>query len=221
MRWERPGEGSISPAEFIPVAERSGLIISLGDWALETACEQAVAWRRRGLAPIRIAVNLSGVQIRHAGLPEKVSEILSRTGLAATELELEITETAIRPNDPANQETLEALHERGIGLALDDFGTGTSSLAHLRRFPIQRVKIDRSFIAGVPDDFQDTSLTAAIIAMAHSLGLTVVGEGVETEAQANFLAEHGCDVLQGYLFSRPVPPEEIATMLARDDRKEP
>ncbi len=216
LRWEQPGEGTISPAEFIPVAERSGLIVPLGDWALETACRQAMRWRAQGLTPIRIAVNLSGVQIRHAGLVERVAAILERSELPPTALELEITETAIRADDSATVEALQALHEMGVSLALDDFGTGTSSLTHLRSFPIQRVKIDRGFVAGTPHDPQDASLTAAIIAMAHGLGLSVVAEGVENEEQAHFLTERGCDVLQGFLFSRAVPADELASMLDFD-----
>jgi EAL domain-containing protein (putative c-di-GMP-specific phosphodiesterase class I) len=178
-----------------------------------------VEWRDAGLAPIRVAVNLSGVQIRHAGMSERVSEVLADVGLSPNDLELEITETAIRPDDPATQENLQALHDLGVGLSLDDFGTGTSSLTHLRSFPIQRVKIDRSFVSGIPDDPHDASLTAAIIAMAHGLGLSVVAEGVETEDQARFLTEHGCDLLQGYLLSPAVPADELAAMLERDPSK--
>jgi diguanylate cyclase (GGDEF)-like protein/PAS domain S-box-containing protein len=218
LRWERPDEGAIPPSEFIPVAERSGLILPIGDWVLERACEQAAAWREGGFAPIRVAVNVSGMQIRHGGFADKVAAVLARTGLPAGALEIEITESAIRTEDPGTLETLAALHELGVGLALDDFGTGTSSLTHLRRFPIQRLKVDRSFVMGIPDDPQDASLTAAIIAMAHGLGIRVVAEGVETEAQARFLSAHACDELQGFGIARPMPAEEMDAWLGPEEK---
>jgi EAL domain-containing protein (putative c-di-GMP-specific phosphodiesterase class I) len=183
---------SMSPHErCAAVAERSGLILTLGEWALATTCEQSMRWREAGLAPIRVAVNLSGVQVRHAMLLSTVASILESTGLPPGDLELEITETVIRPNDPATQETLQSLHDLGVGLSLDDFGTGTSSLTHLRNFPIQCVKVDRSFVSGIPDN-----------------------------EQARFLTGQGCEVLQGFLISRAIPADKLSRMLAQD-QKEP
>jgi diguanylate cyclase (GGDEF)-like protein/PAS domain S-box-containing protein len=219
LRWDDPEEGSIAPSEFIPIAERSGLIVPIGAWVLRTACAQVRSWQEQGFSPIRIAVNVSGHQIRAGGLVETVARTLEETGLSAEWLELEITESAIPDDDPLTRETLEALCDCGVSLALDDFGTGSSSLTHLRSFPIHRLKIDRAFVSGIPDNPDDASLTAAVIAMARSLHRRVVAEGVETEAQASFLTREGCDELQGYLFGRPVPAEDFVRLLEPEKRR--
>ncbi len=216
LRWDAPELGPVSPAMFIPVAEDTGLIYPIGAWVLRTACAQAQAWQKAGFRPIRMAVNLSGHQIRRPEFIESVQQALEETGLSAEWLELEITESTIMQNDEATDRAFWALDHLGIGLALDDFGTGYSSLSYLRRFPIRRVKIDRSFVAQIPGDADDTAMAAAIVAMAHNLMLSVVAEGVETEEQAQSLRELGCEELQGFLFSPAVPAEEFVRFLDRD-----
>ncbi|MGH0036690.1 MAG: putative bifunctional diguanylate cyclase/phosphodiesterase [Myxococcota bacterium] len=213
LRWTDPELGDISPAEFVPVAEDADLIVPIGQWVIRTACLQARAWQDAGYAPIRMSVNLSGQQLRKPGFVETVARALEESGLGADALELEITESTIMQDDEATNEAFRQLYDMGIALALDDFGTGYSSLCHLRRFPIDRVKIDRSFVAGIPGNGDDMAVTAAIVSMAHNLLLKVVGEGVETLEQAESLRELGCDELQGYLFSRAVPGAGIVRFL--------
>jgi diguanylate cyclase (GGDEF)-like protein len=213
LRWNDPEHGQVPPSEFIPIAERTGLIVPLGAWVLGRACEQARSWQLAGYRPVRMGVNVSGHQIRMSDFPETVRCTLLATGLSPEWLELELTESAIEGDDPATQDALNALRELGVNLALDDFGTGTSSLTHLRQFPMGRVKIDRSFVQGLPDDSGDVALTNAIIAMAHGMKCDVVAEGVETEPQALFLADQGCDLLQGYLISRPISAKEVVRFL--------
>jgi diguanylate cyclase (GGDEF)-like protein len=213
LRWEDPELGWIGPEEFIPIAEDSGLIDSIGDWVLKTACAQARAWRNDGFESIRIAVNISGHQVRKQGFVGRVSEILEEQQLSPEYLELEITESTIMQDDQMIDSAFEDLDNLGISLALDDFGTGYSSLTYLRRFPISRVKIDRSFVDGIPEDRENLALTAAIISMAHHLMMVVVGEGVETEEQAQSLRELGCEELQGYLISPPIPPKDFTRFL--------
>ncbi|MEZ4334927.1 MAG: EAL domain-containing protein [Myxococcota bacterium] len=213
VRWQEPEWGNVPPDQFIPVAEETGLIVGLGQWVFLRVCEQARRWREEWGATIRIGVNVSGKQIREPGMVEMVREALEATGVAPTQIELEITESTIMQDDALTTQTLRELKEMGVGLALDDFGTGYSSLSYLRRFTIDRVKIDRTFIAELPDNPSDGALTAAIIAMAHGLQVDVVAEGVETEAQARFLELRGCDELQGYLYGRPCAPEEFVDWL--------
>jgi diguanylate cyclase (GGDEF)-like protein len=213
LRWDDAELGSVSPSEFIRVAEETGLIVSVGDWVLRQACTQARAWQDAGFQPIRVAVNLSGRQVRRTTLVESVARILLETGLSPAYLELEITESTIMQDDDVTLETFNQLRDMGVGLALDDFGTGYSSLSYLRRFPISRVKIDRSFVSGIPTNQNDTAIATAIVAMARSLGRAVVAEGVETLEQAEFLRKIGCDELQGYLLSPAVPPEEFTRFL--------
>lgn len=213
IRWRDPEWGPVPPDQFIPVAEETGLIVALGQWVFRAVCQQARHWREHHGSTIRIGVNVSGKQIREPGMVELVRQALEQTGVAPTQVEIEITESTIMQDDDLTTRTLRELKEMGVGLALDDFGTGYSSLSYLRRFTIDRVKIDRSFIAELPGNASDGALTSAIIAMAHGLKLTVVAEGVETEAQARFLELRGCDELQGYLFGRPCPPEEFADYL--------
>jgi diguanylate cyclase (GGDEF)-like protein len=219
LRWTDPETGPVGPDEFIPIAEDAGLIVEIGEWVLRTACAQARVWQNDGFRAIRIAVNVSAHQLRQPGWPETVARILRETGLSPAHLELEMTETAILQHDDATTTALRELDDMGVGLALDDFGTGYSSLSYLRRFPFDRVKIDRSFVGDITANPEDAVLTAAILAMAQSLDLQVVAEGVETLQQAEFLRERDCDELQGYLLSRPVPPQEFARFLEQEKRE--
>jgi EAL domain-containing protein (putative c-di-GMP-specific phosphodiesterase class I) len=180
---------------------------------LRTACEQARRWQDAGFRPIRIGVNLSGYQLAQPALAEAVARTLRETGLSAGHLELEITESTIMRNDEMTIGALNALRDMGVGIALDDFGTGYSALSYLRRFPIDRLKIDRSFVREIVTNPDDAALTSAVIALAHSLRLHVIAEGVETKEQAEFLRQHGCDELQGFLFSRAVPAAEFERFL--------
>ena len=220
VRWNDPEKGLVAPDEFIPVAEDTGLVVEIGAWVLRAACEQARRWQDQGFEPIRIAVNISGHQIRQEDFVELVATVLRETGLSASDLELEITESTIMQEDEATDRTFIKLNELGVSIALDDFGTGYSSLSYLRRFPIHRLKIDRSFVARIPNDPGDMAVTAAIVAMAHHLLLPVVGEGVETLEQAQSLMKIGCDELQGYLFSRPIPASEFERFLIREKDEE-
>jgi diguanylate cyclase (GGDEF)-like protein len=212
-RWEDPDFGAMSPAEFIPLAEETRLIEPLGDWVLRTACAQCHTWQSAGFRPIRLSVNFSGYQLRNQDVVGSVARGLRDSGLSPDWLELEITESTIMQDDDATKAAFRDLHDMGIGLALDDFGTGYSSLSYLRRFPLDRVKIDRSFVREITTSTDDAALAGAIIAMVHSLGLRVVAEGVETSEQADFLRERGCDELQGFLFSPAVPAEAFAQFL--------
>ncbi len=206
LRWTDPELGPVGPDEFIPVAEQCGLIVPLGAWVFETACRQWQVWNAAGYVLPRLAVNVSGHQIRHPDFIPQVRRVLKETGVPPSRLELEITESTIVRDDRITHGALAALHATGVGLALDDFGTGYSSLTSLRRYPIDRLKIDRSFVAELPDNRDDAAIASAIIAMAHRLRMGVVGEGVETEEQLAFLRELGCDEVQGYLLSRPLAP---------------
>jgi len=221
VRWTDSELGTVPPAEFIPVAENAGLVDQLGEWVLRTASAQSRAWQTAGLQPIRMAVNVSGHQVRKAAFVEKVTQVLQETGLSAAHLELEITESTIMQDDEQIDAAFEALGHLGIGLALDDFGTGYSSLTYLRRFPITRVKIDRSFVKGIPGDAKNLAVSAAIISMAHHLKISVVAEGVETEEQVQSLSELGCEELQGFLFSPPVPANEFVRFLEPGKPEEP
>ncbi|MHB8743328.1 MAG: putative bifunctional diguanylate cyclase/phosphodiesterase [Sulfuricaulis sp.] len=205
MRWNNPELGFVSPAEFIPLAEDTALIIPLGIWALHTACAQNAAWQRQGLPPMRVAVNVSGIQFRQPGLASTVRQALKKTGLDPKYLELELTEGVILRNDERVINTLKELKSLGVHLSIDDFGTGYSSLSYLKRFPIDTLKIDRSFVNGITTNDDEAAIVTAIIAMAHSLKLDVVAEGVETQAQLDFLSNGSCDLAQGYLFSPAVP----------------
>ena len=213
VRWQDPQEGLISPARFIPVAESSGVIGPLGEWVLQEACRQGRQWLDEGLAPLTIAVNVSPRQFHLTDLVESVGQALARTGFPATSLELEITEGALAEQPEEALQVLLQLGDLGLRLAVDDFGTGYSSLAHLKRFPIDVLKIDQSFVRELAQSADDRAISTAIIAMGHSLGLHVLAEGVETPQQLEFLRERGCDSYQGYLRSRPVPAEEFAKLL--------
>ena len=215
VRWQHPDQGIISPAQFIPVAEETGLILPLGEWVLRTACLQAKAWQEQGLPPMRMAVNLSPRQFKGPQFARRVIEILDETGLEARYLELEITESALIDGLDAVNAVLQDFKQAGILISLDDFGTGYSSLSYLKRFPIDKIKIDQSFVRDVLTDVSDASLVRAVIAMARALRLTVIAEGVETQGQCDFLRTDGCDELQGYHIARPMPAEQILEFVRR------
>ncbi len=215
LRWRHPEMGLIPPSKFIPVAEDTGMIVPIGDWVLETACKQARTWLDRGLPPVRLAINLSAAQFNQHDLATQVAIVLSNSGLDAACLQLEITEGMTMREPDRTGKALADLRAMGIVLIIDDFGTGYSSLSYLKRLPIGGLKIDRSFVDGVPGDANDSALTRAIIAMADSLGLRVIAEGVETPMQHRFLKEAGCQEFQGYLFSQPRSPTDIEALLRR------
>ena len=217
MRWTRPGQGPVSPARFIPVAEESGLIVPLGKWALVEACRQAAAWRRDGRGHFRIAVNLSARQFWQDRVASAVRAALERTGADPTCLEVEITESVVLRDVDQVTRSLRQLRDLGVTVAIDDFGTGYSSLAYLRSLPIDKVKIDKAFLRGTPEDPDARAFVAEIIRLAHVLQLEVVAEGVEHAGQAAFLREAGCERIQGFLFS-PALPEEECEVLLRERR---
>lgn len=217
-RWRHPEKGLISPALFIPVAEESGLIVSLGEWVLRTACEQNMVWQRAGVKPIRMAVNLSARQFQQKNLLQMITQVLSETGMRPEYLELELTEGLVMQNAQATIRILHQLKEMGVRVSIDDFGTGYSSLSYLKRFPIDTLKIDQAFVRDITTDPDDAAIATAIIAMAHSLKFKVVAEGVETQEQLTFLCNKACDEMQGYFFSRPLPAEEIGLLLQSERR---
>jgi len=214
LRWNHPVRGIISPSVFIPLAEETGLIVPIGDWALRAACRQLKAWQDAGLPPLIISVNVSARQFRERNWASRVAEILKETGLEARYLELELTESLIMQDVPGAIATMHALEAIGVHLAIDDFGTGYSSLSALKRFPVRRLKIDRSFVTDIPLDADDMAITSAIISLAQKLGLRVIAEGVESEAQVEFLQKAGCDEIQGYFFSRPLSAEAFESLLS-------
>lgn len=213
LRWKHPERGMISPTEFIPIAEQTGLIIPLGDWVLFSACTQAVQWIESGFTNFRISVNLSARQLSDPDLPQRVFRILESTQLNPGNLELEVTESAVMENTFAANQTLGQLKERGVRIAIDDFGTGYASLGYLKDFPFDTLKIDKSFVQNVHCESKNAAIIKAVILLAHSLNLEVVAEGVETHAELNFLVEHECELLQGYLFSRPIPAPDLEKLL--------
>ncbi len=214
VRWKHPELGLVSPGHFIPIAEESGLILPIGEWVLREACAQSARWRAEGMAPIHMAVNLSPAQFREADLVGVVRKALADANLPAEALELELTESMLLGKGDGTVRTLEALKALGIGLSIDDFGTGYSSLNYIKRFPIDTLKIDQSFIRDMLTSEQDSTLTTSIVLMGKGLNLTVVAEGVETRSQLGLLRVLGCDQAQGFLFSRPVAPEEIGKLVA-------
>ena len=210
LRWTHPELGAVSPAEFIPIAESGGLILPIGEWVLEQAALQIAAWDRAGLPPLTVAVNVSSVQLRQADLPALVRRTLERAGIGVERLEIELTEGAAMKDPQGAIAVMNALYEQGVELSLDDFGTGYSSLAYLKRFPIAKLKIDRSFVNDLALDAGDRAIVDAVIRMAASLGMRTVAEGVETQAQLAFLRERGCHAMQGYLLSRPLAAAAFA-----------
>lgn len=215
VRWDHPTLGLVPPLDFIPLAEETGLILPIGDWILAIACMQNAIWHKSGLAPIRVAVNLSGHQFRQKNLIKGIANALKNTRLDPQHLELEITESTLMQNAASTIHTVKELKSMGVRLAVDDFGTGYSSLSYLRRFPLDVLKIDRSFIKDVTNNADDAAITKAIIAMAHSLNLEVIAEGVENEQQLRFLKENGCDMAQGYYYCRPLTPSEMTKHLEK------
>jgi diguanylate cyclase (GGDEF)-like protein len=213
IRWNHPQRGFIPPIDFIPIAEETGLIEELGKWVLKTACAQVKTWSREGKGDVRIAVNLSGRQFDSGVLSRDVAGVLAATGLDSKNLELELTESMVMRNPTVTISSLNELKEMGVSIAVDDFGTGYSSLAYLKRYPLDVLKIDRSFIRDIVRDPDDAAITRAIIGMAKSLGISVIGEGVETTQQLEFLRQNGCDMAQGYLLGKPAPAEEAEALL--------
>lgn len=213
LRWQHPEQGLVPPMRFIPLAEESGLIVPIGEWVLRAACEQVKAWQDAGVDVPRLAINLSARQFHQKNFAQTIFRILEQAGVAAHAIELEITEGILIENTDEVRDTLRLLSEGGFEISIDDFGTGYSGLSYLKRFPIDILKIDRSFVMDCAHDADDAAIVTAIIAMAHSLQMTVVAEGVENEEQLNFLRERGCDKYQGYYFSKPMPAAAIVAML--------
>ncbi len=213
LRWEHPDLGNVSPMQFIPLAEEIGLIVPIGRWVLKEACAQNMAWQRRGLRPVSMAVNLSPRQFADAHLLRDVDEALLASGMSPVLLQLEVTESMVMRNVARAIRVLDAIQSRGIRLAIDDFGTGYSSMSLMKQFPIDTIKIDRSFVRDLAEDPEDQAIAQAIISMGKALGMTVVAEGVETSEQQEFLRSHACDEMQGYLFSRPLPARDLAELL--------
>ncbi len=214
IRWRHPELGLVLAQQFIAAAEETGLIVPMGEWVLRTACAQNKAWQDAGLPPLAVSVNLSKRQLREDGLVEMIAKTLDETGLEARYLELELTETTVMGETQSVVERLRALKSLGILLSIDDFGTGYSKLADLKMLPLDQLKIDRSFVEHLPESNDAASITRAIVGMGHSLGLKVVAEGVETPAQAQFLASIWCGRAQGFHYSKPLPAAEFALWLA-------
>ncbi|MEW6024463.1 MAG: EAL domain-containing protein [Pseudomonadota bacterium] len=218
LRWCPPGGETVAPSEFIPIAEETGMIVEIGAWVLRAACEQLVAWCEAGLPPMTVAVNLSARQFHQQNLVQLVGQILAETGCDASLLELEITESVVMADPAGATATLHELKEMGVNLSIDDFGTGHSSLSYLKRFPIHALKIDRSFVRDLTTDADDAAIVCAVIALAHTMQLKVIAEGVETEEQLKFLREHDCDQFQGFFYSPPVSAERLRTAMERRSR---
>ncbi|MCB1772292.1 MAG: EAL domain-containing protein [Gammaproteobacteria bacterium] len=212
IRWEDPVMGLVPPARFIPLAEETGLIVVIGEWVLHTACRQMVQWQRRGAPPFRVSVNVAGPQITRGNIVDTVAGVLNETGLDAAALELEVTETFVMDRLDQAVDVLSQLRELGVRIAIDDFGTGHSSLATLKRLPADTLKIDRAFVSDIPQDENDMAIARAILAMGRQLKLDSVAEGVETDAQRDFLRDEGCDLFQGFFFARPLPPDAVETL---------
>ncbi|XZO03702.1 MAG: putative bifunctional diguanylate cyclase/phosphodiesterase [Microcoleus sp.] len=213
VRWNHPEMGRVSPGEFIPMAEEMGLIAPLGEWVLETACRQTKAWQAQGLGLLRVAVNVSARQFDQKNLTQRVSEILTETGLDPKYLELELTESLVLQDETAVSQAFSVWKKMGIRVAIDDFGTGYASLSYSKRFPFDVLKIDKSFIRNITEDRQNAAITIAIIQMGHSMNMTVVAEGVEDEQELAFLCTHDCDEIQGYFFSKALPHDEFEALL--------
>ena len=220
IRWNHPERGLMAPGEFIPVAEATGLIVPLGEWVLEAACAQAVAWRESGMPMIPVAVNVSPVQFKRGTIVDTVVKVIERTGIDPAALELEITESLIMEDVDATMRLLDELHRLRVSLAIDDFGTGYSSLAFLKRFPVNKLKIDRSFIRDIAHDPDDAAITRAIINLGESLNLDVIAEGVESEEQLAFLRLQRCREIQGFLISKPLPADAFVEWYASQQRRE-
>ena len=218
LRWNHPDLGTVSPGQFIPLAEETGLIVPIGRWVLKEACAQNMAWQRRGLRPVTMAVNLSPRQFADPHLLHDVDEALLASGMSPVLLQLEVTESMVMRNVSRAIKVLDAIQSRGIRLAIDDFGTGYSSMSLMKQFPIDTIKIDRSFVRDLPIDSEDQAIAQAIISMGKALGMTVIAEGVETVEQETFLRNHACDEMQGFLFSKPLPAKQMADLLRAEPR---
>jgi EAL domain-containing protein (putative c-di-GMP-specific phosphodiesterase class I) len=210
IRWKHPKLGFVPPDRFIPASEKNGLILPIGEWVLKTACSQARSWLEAGFQTVPVSVNVSAVQFRQEGFCQLIKGVLDETGLPPQYLELELTESLLMSNEDLMFPVLQELKEIGLNLVIDDFGTGYSSLSYLKQFPVNKLKIDRSFIRDLSIDPDDAAITSAIISMAKGLGLKVIAEGVETNEQMAFLRDHLCDEIQGYFFSKPITASEIA-----------
>jgi EAL domain-containing protein (putative c-di-GMP-specific phosphodiesterase class I) len=217
LRWHHHQHGDLSPADFIPVAEHNGLIMEIGRWVFQTACQQAKAWHDAGLDVGRIAVNVSGYQIRAPNFADEVQDLLATTECSAQWLELEVTESFVMRRLEHSVAQLNQLRALGVQIAIDDFGTGYSSLSYLKRLPIDKLKIDQAFVRDINTDPNDKAIAASIIAMGHALGKTIIAEGVETEAHVEFLMSKHCDQVQGYLYARPLSAEHFQARLLKTD----
>jgi diguanylate cyclase (GGDEF)-like protein len=213
LRWAHPELGNVSPVQFVPLAEETGLIVPIGRWVLKEACAQNMAWQRRGLHPVSMAVNLSRRQFIDQSLLDDIDDALASCGMSPAMLQIEVTESMMMQNVARAAKIMNAIQGRGIRLAVDDFGTGYSSMSLMKQFPIDTLKIDRSFVKDLPDDAEDKAIAQAIISMGKAMGMTLVAEGVETTEQQRFLRDHGCDEMQGWLFSKPLPPDTMAELL--------
>jgi diguanylate cyclase (GGDEF)-like protein/PAS domain S-box-containing protein len=218
LRWQRPGRGLVPPNEFIPVLEETGLIVAVGTWVITAACKQIAIWQRSGVGPLQVSVNVSGRQLTDGDLDMEVARALADNLVAAELLELELTESSLLQNSEQTSDCLRRLKRRGVQISIDDFGTGYSSLAYLRRFPVDKLKIDMMFVRNLTTSPPDAAIALAIIGMAHSLDLEVVAEGVETAEQLAYLRSHGCDQIQGYYFSKPLPAPELEALLRSKKR---
>jgi predicted signal transduction protein with EAL and GGDEF domain len=221
VRWQHPELGLVSPADFIPLAEETGLIVPIGEWVLRQACAQARAWQDAGLPPVRVSVNFSARQFRQHGLYDTITAALRQAGLAPEWLEIELTESLVMQDVNRTIDVLRGLKKMGVTVAVDDFGTGYSSLSYLRRLPIDVIKIDRAFIEHISDNPDDAAIARSIVALARSLQLKTVAEGVETGDQADFLRRHGCDTMQGFYFSRPLPADKFTELLRKNASRAP
>jgi len=212
LRWQHPRKGLVLPMEFIPLAEETGLILPIGEWVLQTACLQNRLWQKEGLDQVRVAVNISGRQLQNPDFETTIDKALKKSGLEPKYLDLELTESIMMQKIEITEKVLQKLKTKGIRLSIDDFGIGYSSLSKLKRFTINTLKIDRSFVSDVTKSVDAKSIIAAIIAMAHSLKLDVLAEGVETQAQLDCLIKKGCDMAQGFFISRPIPAEKVKAL---------
>jgi diguanylate cyclase (GGDEF)-like protein len=219
IRWENPEFGIISPTEFIPLAEETGLIMQIGEWALREACRANKAWQQQGFEPVAVAVNLSPKQFQHQDVAQLVESVLQEIGLDAKYLELEITETAIMSDVSSTVSKLQRIKKMGVHISVDDFGTGYTSISYLKKFPISLLKIDQSFVKGITYNQNDSAITSAVIALAHSLGMKVIAEGVENAEQLQYLADKDCDIVQGYYLSRPLPEQKIILQFSKVEKE--
>jgi len=215
VSWKHPAHPGLTPTAFIPLAEQTGLIQPIGEWILRTACAQNHRWQLAGLPPVRVAVNVSARQFYRANLLDMVRGAIKASGLGADWLELEITESVLLQDIDEATAILRGVKEAGVSIAIDDFGTGYSSLSYLKHLPVDKLKLDRTFVTGLPHNREDAAITAAVIAMAHVLGVEVVAEGVEREEQRAYLVERGCDRIQGFLFGPPLPAEAFGRLLGK------